>query len=347
MTQSGKLKIILNNRTLQYLLFWLVSFLFLLNFFTKGYGISFIDVVYTLLFHISLIFAVSVNSFVLIPGYLAKGKYWKFGILLFALIFVAIWLNIFTFRYLSDWIFPGYYFISYYEWWQLLEFMIIYVGITSLLEFSKSWFREMQLQQELAELEQEKIQTELKALRSQINPHFLFNSLNHIYALAVNQSGQTAKAVLQLSDLLRYAIKHMNKNKVPLKKEIEYLSEYVEWYKSRTDHSDRIYFTRPKDSNDLMITPLLLVVFIENCFKHGRISKPSDKIIITLNLNGSELHLTTENKIESNRELPVENNGLGLENVRRRLNLLYENKHSLDIRQSDNMYRVSLTVELE
>ncbi len=345
--QSGKLKILLYNRTLQYLVFWLVSFLFLLNFFTKGYEISFIDVVYTLLFHISLVFAVSLNSFVLIPGYLAKGKYWKFGFLLFALLFVAIWLNIFTFRYLSNWIFPGYYFISYYEWWQLLQFMFIYVGITSLLEFSKSWFREMQIQQEMAELEQEKIQTELKALRSQINPHFLFNSLNHIYALAVSQSGQTAKAVLQLSDLLRYAIRHMNKDKVPLKKEIEYLSEYVEWHKSRTDHSDRIHFTHPKTSNSLTITPMLLVVFIENCFKHGRISKPNDKIIITLSLKDSELKLTTENMVESNRKLPVENSGLGLENVRRRLNLLYENKHSLDIRQSDNMYRVSLTIDLE
>ncbi len=347
MIQSGKLKILLNNRILQYLVFWMVSFLFLLKFFTKGYEIGLIDVAYTLLFHISLVFAVSINSFVLIPGYLAKGKYWKFGFLLVTSIFIAIGLNIFTFRYLSDWIFPGYYFISYYEWWQLLQFMFIYVGITSLLEFSKSWFREMQLQQEMAELEQDKIRTELKALRSQINPHFLFNSLNHIYALAVNQSGQTAKAVLQLSDLLRYAIKHMNKDKVPLKNEIEYLSEYVEWYKSRTDHSDRIHFTRPKTPNNLMITPLLLVVFIENCFKHGRISKPSDKIIIMLSLKETELRLTTENKIESSRELPVENSGLGLENVRRRLNLLYENKHNLDIRQNDNIYRVSLTIELE
>lgn len=345
--QSDKLKVLLNNRSIQYLIFWLISFLFLLNFFTKGYSINFIDVIYTLLFHISLIFAVSVNSFVLIPYYLARGKYWRYGILLIALIFVSIWLNIFTFRYLSDWIFPGYYFISYYEWWQLLEFMVIYVGVTSLLEFSKSWFRELQIRQEMAELEQEKVQTELKALRSQINPHFLFNSLNHIYALAVNQSGQTARSVLQLSDLLRYAIKNMNKDSVLLKNELEYVSEYVEWYKSRTDHSERIHFTRPKISDGLRITPLLLVVFIENCFKHGRISKPNDQIVIDLSLNDTVLRLTTENTVDPDRELPVENNGLGLENVRRRLNLLYDNRHTLDIRQNDSNYRVSLTIELE
>ncbi len=347
MTKPNKASVLLQNRGIQYAIFWLVSFLFLVNYFTQGYDIGLIDIVYTMLFHISLVFAVSINSFYLLPNYLAHGKYYKYSILLLGLIIISMWLNIFTFQYLSDWIFPGYYFVSYYEWWELLEFLVIYVGLTSMLEFSKSWFREMQVRREMAELEQERVQTELKALRSQINPHFLFNSLNHIYALSVKQSVQTPKAVLQLSDLLRYAIDHMDRDRVPLKKELEYVTQFVEWYKARTDHPERIVFTCPETQDKLLIAPLLLVVFVENCFKHGRLSRFDDRITITLSLVDSTLQLITENAIYPDRELPVESTGLGLENVRRRLNLLYENRHHLDIRDTDNCYRVSLTMELE
>ena len=348
MKQSNKMSVLLRNRGVQYALFWLVSFLFLVNYFTQGYDIGLIDVVYTLLFHISLTFAVSVNSFYLLPKYLAHGKYYKYSIFLLALIVISMWLNIFTFEYLSDWIFPGYYFISYYEWWQLLEFIIIYVGITSLLEFSKSWFREMQVRREMAELEQERVQTELKALRSQINPHFLFNSLNHIYALAVKQSGQTPKAVLQLSELLRYAIDNMDKDRVPLQKELEYVTQFVEWHKARTDHPECILYSHPDETSEkLLIAPLLLIVFVENCFKHGRLSHGDDQITINVSLADSTLHFITENSTDPDRELPFTHTGLGLENVRRRLNLLYENRHILDIQDTNSRYLVSLSIELE
>ena len=347
MKQNHKMSVLLRVRGIQYALFWLVSFLFLVNYFTQGYDIGLIDIVYTLLFHISLVFAVSINSFYLLPNYLAYGKYYKYSILLLGLIVISMWLNIFTFQYVSDWIFPGYYFVSYYEWWELLEFLIIYVGLTSMLEFSKSWFREMQVRREMAELEQERVRTELKALRSQINPHFLFNSLNRIYALAVKQSEQTPKAVLQLSELLRYAIEQTDKDRVPLTKELEYVTQFVEWYRARTVHPERIVFTCAETTDKLLIAPLLLVVFVENCFKHGRLTRNDDQIIIRVSLVNATLKLITENSIDPDRELPGKNTGLGLENVRRRLNLLYENRHNLDIKAINSRYRVSLTIELE
>ncbi|HKI46269.1 MAG TPA: histidine kinase [Balneolales bacterium] len=347
MTKPNEASALLQNRGVQYAIFWLVSFLFLVNYFTQGYDIGLIDIVYTLLFHISLVFAVSINSFYLLPNYLAHEKYYKYSILLSGLIIISMWLNIFTFQYLSDWIFPGYYFVSYYEWWELLEFLIIYVGLTSMLEFSKSWFREMQVRREMAELEQERVQTELKALRSQINPHFLFNSLNHIYALSVRQSVQTSKAVLQLSELLRYAIDHMDRDRVPLRKELEYVTQFIEWHKARIDHPERIAFTCAETPDKLQIAPLLLVVFVENCFKHGRLSRIDDRIIISVSLTDSTLKLITENSTDPDRELPAESTGLGLENVRRRLNLLYDERHHLDIQNTINRYRVSLTIELE
>ena len=184
-------------------------------------------------------------------------------------------------------------------------------------------------------------------MRSQINPHFLFNSLNHIYALSVKQSEYTPKAILQLSELLRYAIEHMDKERVRLNNELEYVAAFVEWYKMRTDHPERVEFICPKTAAELSIAPLLLIVFIENCFKHGRLSYKDDRISIKLSIENGKLTLITENVIDPNRELPAVTTGSGLENVRRRLNLLYEDRHQLDIQQTETNYRVSLTIELE
>nr|WP_240894625.1 histidine kinase [Fodinibius halophilus] len=202
------------------------------------------------------------------------------------------------------------------------------------------------MQQSLAEIKEEKIATELKALRAQINPHFLFNSLNHIYALAVKKSSQTAPAVLQLSELLRYAIQRMNHEKVPLEEEIEYLEKFVALYKSRTHHPERVHFSVTGSPKNLTIAPLLLVVFVENCFKHGSTPLKNDSIDISLSIEEQKLRLQTKNRISQDHELPKISNGLGLENVRRRLVLLYENKYNLDIKRNDRFFEVDLELEL-
>ena len=335
-----------SNRWTQYLLFWGVAYIILARFFSYDGTITQIDLVYTGLFLVSIWLAVGINSFMLIPKFLAKSSYATYGIFLVMTLAVATWFNIFTFQHLSGWIFPGYYFITYYSWYQVLQFMVVAVAITSLLQLSRSWFREAELRQSMAELEQEKIATELKALRAQINPHFLFNSLNHIYALASKQSEQTAPAVLQLSQLLRYAIQNMDSEKVPLADEISYVKRFTDLYKNRIQHPERVQLRINNEANDCMIAPMILVVFVENCFKHGSISHEDEYISINLSVESSILTLHTHNYVEDKRELPQESTEQGLENVRRRLELLYPDNHELNIHQAEGQFNVELEMKL-
>jgi len=338
---------ILGSRSLQYMIFWAVSFVFLLNYFTKGTDIGRIDLIYTGLFHISLVAAVSGNSFLLIPRYLARRRYTLYFSGLALLLGFSVWLNIFTFQYLSDWLFPGYYFISYLEWWEILEFMLVYVGLTSLLEFSKSWFRELEMEKKMETLQKEKVETELKALKAQINPHFLFNSLNHIYALAVRQSPATAEATLQLADLLRYVIRNVNREKVPLQDEIEYLQKFTELHKNRLHHPERVTFAVEGEPGDKDLPPLLLGVFVENCFKHGSTGLENERIDICLKIEETRIKLAARNNIKAADDLPERSGGTGLVNVKRRLDLLYEDRYTLDIEQGRELFEVKLQLELE
>lgn len=346
MITPKSVKNLFSNRAFQYVLFWIISFIFLLNFFTKETEIQLIDMIYTSLFHISLVFAVSAHNFLLVPRLLAERRYTYYTLLLAGLLAISIWLNIATFRFLSDWLFPGYYFISYLQWWEILEFVVVYVAVTSLLEFSKSWFRELETQRRVEELEKEKVSAELKLLRAQINPHFLFNSLNHIYALAERNSDETGPAILQLSELLRYTIGNMDREQVPLRDEIRYLRQYVKLFKSRIHHPERVHFSVQGESSELQIVPMLLISFIENCFKHGSVKQEDEKIEIGLSVADNKLEMNTLNTVDPERELPADSGGLGLENVRRRLNLLYPGKHELNINWEVSTFRVHLAMEL-
>lgn len=332
----------------QYLLFWGLSFFILSRYFAYQNEISRIDIIYTFLFHISILAAVIVNSFYLIPRYLAEQKFLLYGLLFIAILIAATILNIITFRYLADWLFPDYYFISYFGWIEIVQFIATYLAITSLLQLSGSWFREAEIKQKLAETEQARTETELRALKAQINPHFLFNSINHVYSLAVKQSPKTAPAILKLSDLLRYTIRNVNETKVALEQEIEYLKTYTELYKNRVKHPERIKLIIQGPSDNLKIAPLLLLTFVENCFKHGSLTEEDDEMVISIEISGDTLTLQTENNIANHdpMELPEESSGLGLENARKRLQLLYPEHHHLNINKANNHFSLSLTIDL-
>lgn len=330
----------------QYVVFWLISFIILSRYFAYQNEVSAIDLIYTGLFHISLIFSVFVNSFVLIPRWLANRKYLFYGLSLIILLLISTWINIYTFRYLTDWIFPGYYFISYLMWTDIIQYIIVYLGITTLLQLSGSWFREAEIKQKLAEAKKEQAEYKLKALRAQINPHFLFNSLNHIYSLSVQQSPKTSAAILQLSDLLRYAIQNTDNTKVALSKELEYLHAFIELYKSRVQYPERIRFTITNSPQGLQIAPLLLIVFIENCFKHGSIKHEEEYIDISITIKGAQLILETQNVIANHGELPVDSNGMGLENAKKRLELLYPGQHQLETKEDAGSYITKLVINL-
>ena len=227
-------------RILQHLLFWAISFTVLLYFFNTSNKIEKIDIIYTAIFHISLVTGVYLNLLVLIPLFLKKDRYLLYGLLLLAVIAGTAGFNLLTFNKLIDYVLPGYYFISYYEFNDILIFVIVYIGLTTLLKLSKSWFLLMEADHRLMRAEKEKINNELLALRSQINPHFLFNSLNSIYSLALHQSGKTPAAILKISDLMRYMLYEANEDKVLLKNELQFLENYFELQKLEFEVNIRI-----------------------------------------------------------------------------------------------------------
>jgi two-component system, LytTR family, sensor kinase len=195
------------------------------------------------------------------------------------------------------------------------------------------------------EIENENLVSELSFLKSQVSPHFLFNTLNNIYSLSLNNSDLASDAIMKLSQLLRYMLYESDVKLVSLDKEIEYLNNYIELQKMRISGDVKIVFLTKGNLSENVIEPMLLIPFIENAFKHGiDYSKKSD-ISIDLNLSGNTLHLKVENGITPNRENDKAS-GIGLNNVRRRLNLLYPERHELTIEKNKEKYIINLEITL-
>ena len=190
----------------------------------------------------------------------------------------------------------------------------------------------------------EKQQAELNYLKSQTNPHFLFNTLNNIYSLARDKSDLAPESILRLSKILRYMLYESNDNKVELNRELQYLQNYIDLQKIRFGNKAFVDFKITGEVGDQKIVPLLLIAFIENAFKHGVANDPSSPICLRINLDGKRLHFYMENKKHTmNRDLE---GGIGLNNVKRRLDLLYPGKYTLNIQDEDQTYTCELSLVL-
>jgi sensor histidine kinase YesM len=335
-------------RILQHLLFWALSFVILLFFFNTSNKIEKIDIIYTAIFHVSLITGVYLNLLILIPLFLKKDRYLLYLLSLAVVIAGTAGFNLVTFNKLIDYVLPGYYFISYYEFNDILIFVIVYVGLTTLLKLSKSWFLLMEADRKLFRAEKEKISNELLALRSQINPHFLFNSLNSVYSLALHQSTKTPAVILKISDLMRYMLYEANEENVPLKNELHFIENYFELQKLRSDEKTEINLNITGQAGNLKIAPLLFLPFIENSFKHGVKGDPESGFTrISINIGEEDIQLDViNNKGQIDKIEKTEFQGIGLQNARRRLELLYPEKHVLLIKDNDSSFEVKLKVDL-
>ena len=221
-------------------------------------------------------------------------------------------------------------------------------AITMSLKLVKHWYENERLAQDLARLNTE---TELKYLKSQINPHFLFNSLNSIYALSLKKSDLAPELILKLSDILRYILYEGSEKKVSLAQEVKYLQSFLELEKVR--HGDRmaldIKIEGELEENE--IAPMLLIPFVENSFKHGLgKDKAGGFVRVRLEAHDRQLNFSIANsKPKNGHRLSNEKGytgGIGLKNVKKRLNLLYPNKHKLTVSDTENEFDVSLQLEL-
>lgn len=198
-----------------------------------------------------------------------------------------------------------------------------------------------------SEKKQKKVEAELAWLKNQINPHFLFNTLNNISSLAQIDGDETQEAIMQLSDLLRYAMYETNKPKVPLEGEVEFMRNYIELMKLRCNEMTEIRSEFIVHNSKIEIAPLLFISLIENAFKHGMNSNAPATIDISMVQTGSTLVFTCDNTNNPKPSKDRSGSGIGLENTRRRLNLIYPNHYQWEQTITpENIYHIKITLEL-
>jgi LytS/YehU family sensor histidine kinase len=203
------------------------------------------------------------------------------------------------------------------------------------------------MQQRMVEMAKEKAEAELNFLKSQINPHFLFNSLNSVYFLIEKNNVEARGALHKFSDMLRYQLYEMNDDKVPVEKEIQYLQDYIDLQKLRKDDNYVIEFNCSPYVKGFLIEPLLLIPFIENAFKHiSHYKNQLNFIKIQLTMFKDEFNFRIENSKEPLEKLTEKHSGIGLVNVKRRLALLYPEKHQLKISNGIDLYHVELNIKI-
>lgn len=194
--------------------------------------------------------------------------------------------------------------------------------------------------------ETRKTTTELNYLRKQTNPHFLFNALNSIYSLAYKKSDLVPDAIVTLSEMMRYMLYETDNKAVSLEKEINYIKNYIDLQKLRLNNIENIFINIHGDTRNKSIEPMLLISFIENAFKYGTDYKGTTYVKIKISIDDNILDFWIENRIENQIKDP-NNSGIGLKNIKNRLNILYPNAHQLTINQTDNKYCVHLNLKLE
>jgi LytS/YehU family sensor histidine kinase len=216
-------------------------------------------------------------------------------------------------------------------------------ALSSSVRITMEWFKN---ERQKKEMEAEKLASELAFLKSQVNPHFLFNILNNICSLARKKSDETENAIIKLSQIMRYMLQDSKDEKVSLEKEVEYLQSYIELQRLRLPEAVKINFSTEGRPELFSIAPLLLIPFVENAFKHGVSYQDSSEITIRLICSWQMLSFHVENHIAKHQEgAKDQGSGIGLKNVMRRLDLLYPDKHCLEIRDDGNQYEVELEIQ--
>ncbi len=304
----------------------------------NGYDLQLSQLVFLLNY---LIAGLAINYY-LLPQFYYKQEYVKFGIGVILTIVASVLVEEFI---LEKVFFPdtrGSRFTGiFFNFMQMLPTIMLFVG------FKFAWDAQRK-NRELSQLKEAVTGSQLQFLKSQINPHFLFNSLNNLYSYALEKSEKTPGIILELSSLLRYMLYDCREAFVPLEKEAKYLNDFVRLQGLQIEERGDIKFTVSDNFKGYQVAPLILIVFVENCFKHTT-SSQSDKITIDidLSLDNDTIHLKCKNSFDAaSNSAGLTTKGIGLENVITRLDLLYPNQYKLNVDQSGGYYTVDLAIEI-
>ena len=343
------LKTVSKKRVLQHIAFWSAMVLMYTVNYVFAPGVSqrrFID---TIIFLPGHMFFAYIQMYLAVPKYLLRKKYELYILYTFLFLSISVFYSHWAQHALIQWDRPFFHLEKYFHYKYFFirygrsAFALFFTaGLAVAIKLFKEWFR----QREYAlKAENEKVKIELESLRSQIHPHFLFNTLNNLYSLTLTSSPSASLVVVHLSDLLRYILYECREAEVSIDKELQMLKKYIELEKLRYGNRLDVGFTNSANSDGSVIAPLLLLPFVENSFKHG-VSDQLDQCWINI-------HIHVENNLFtfqiSNSRMKREENtfgGLGMENVRKRLNLLYPNTHVLTIVEEEEMYVAKLELIL-
>lgn len=205
----------------------------------------------------------------------------------------------------------------------------------------------IKLNQRFDAIKEEKQVAEISYLKAQINPHFLFNTLNSLYALTIEKSNDAPNAVLKLSSIMRYVVTESAQDFVPLEKEINYIKDYIDLQKLRIDKDANLKVTIEGELKGKMIAPLIIIPFIENAFKYGVNPDENSFIDIKIKMDSENFVLTVKNSIVNKNLSEDEKTETGIENTIKRLNYIYPEKHLLNIKEEDGTFSVNLTILLQ
>lgn len=281
-------------------------------------------------------------SYYLLPKFFYKKRYIAFVI---GIIVIFLFMVIVEEFFLEQIFYPDTRGLKFFGFsYNILETIPI---VTLLVGLKFAWDAH-QKQYELEKINKLKKETELNLLKSQINPHFLFNNLNNLYAYALENSPKTPDMILKLSDLLRYMLYDCKEKYVPLYDELTYIKNYIQLHEMQIEDRGTITYVEEGNFSHQLIAPQILIVFIENSFKHSSSSMSQGiQIQIKISVENNQIHLLCTNTYTTQNNTESIKCGIGLENVKSSLELLYPKKHKLTMTQKDQHYTVDLLIDLK
>lgn len=339
-------------RIVWHILFW-ISYLVVHTLFYGSPDGSYTEEFFWALRHLPFKMAVTYFTlYVVIPRFLLQKKYVKAmlsfvaSVLLAVLLQQAINYGIINPIFYPSWESEYLFYVS--KMYTVFLGMYPVVTIAACIKLVKHWYEK---EEQAKELRNKKLEAELQFLKAQVHPHFLFNTLNNLYALTLKKSDHASDVVLKLSNLMNYMLYECSKTKVPLAKEVEITETYIALEKIRHDDSLSVEFEVEGSVEEKEIPPMLILPFVENCFKHGA-NKLTESawIHIGITISGSNFILNVKNNCvpEKNYESnPESNNGIGLGNVEQRLKLLYGNAYKLEVNHFQDHFSVLLALNLD
>jgi len=334
----------INRRLLLHILFWSFYVLFFGSIYGK-YGNDFKGYMLESLFMLPFVMlATYVTIYFILPYYLKRRN------LLLAFIYVILVLfvttlgeRIFLRKFNSlDITFDTLFSLSYV--YILLETNFI-VATAVAIKIVKKWFEQ---QQEKHEMEKRNLETELNLLKAQLHPHFLFNTMNNLYALSLEKSSKTSEGIAKISDLLRSVLYECNEAEITLEKEVKLIENYIDLECMRYGNRLKLQFRIDGNIKKMRIAPMLLFTFIENCFKHGSSNDPDNPFInIDLKVVKNEITFFAENSkpLQEKPILKDKEDGIGLNNVKKRLELIYKDNYDLKIQDLQHSFKVQLCIK--